>query len=74
MNKKIDLSKIEGNPDAVYDEKYYFGGKKSNYINYYALTDNSVFWSIVINAIRKYNIEGNHLDIGCALLKFYSKA
>ncbi len=67
MSKKIDLSKIEESPDKFYDKEYYFGGKKSNYADYYNLTDNPIFWSIVINTIKKYNIRGSHLDIGCAL-------
>ncbi len=67
MTKKIDLSTIEENPDTVYDRSYYFGATKSNYSDYYKLTDNAVFWSIVTSAIKKYNIRGSHLDIGCAL-------
>lgn len=49
-----------------FSKDYFSDNKNSNYILNYHYLDNDRYWSSIINAIKKYNINGKMLDIGCA--------
>jgi SAM-dependent methyltransferase len=58
-----------------YGQDYYYGRKLSNYLCYDSI-DTSKQFNTVISFIRKNNLKGNYLDVGCAfglLLKETSK-
>ncbi len=48
-----------------FSKDYFFGRKRSNYLNY-NYWDNDRYWKSIISAIKKYKIKGKMLDIGCA--------
>lgn len=52
--------------EHLFNRDYYFGRKNSNY-NDYRRWDNDRFWKSVIKTIKKYDIGGNSLDVGCAM-------
>lgn len=49
----------------LFSKDYFFGCKRSNYINY-DWWDNDGYWKSIISAIKKYKMSGRMLDIGCA--------
>jgi len=52
--------------EHLFNKDYYFGRKNSNYDNY-RKWDNDRFWKSVIKTIKRYDIGGNSLDVGCAM-------
>lgn len=48
-----------------FSRDYFFNSQKSNYNNY-QLSNNDNIWNPVVKIIKKYNINGRMLDIGCA--------
>jgi len=51
--------------ENYFDKNYFYGNKKSNYINYDNLNTSKLFGS-VIHFIEKQKLKGRFLDIGCA--------
>ncbi|HOY56148.1 MAG TPA: class I SAM-dependent methyltransferase [bacterium] len=51
--------------DHQFTKDYFFGKKLSNYKNY-NLWDNSYYWKDVIKYVKKNNLSGKILDVGCA--------
>lgn len=52
-------------PESFFAKDYFFGLKNSNYLNY-SHYDNDLFFRSIISKIKKYEIKGKALDIGCA--------
>lgn len=69
MSNNKDISK------EYFSEDYYYNTKNSNYADY-NMWDNDKIWQSEIDTVKKYNIKGKVLDVGCAfgfLLKRYDK-
>ena len=48
-----------------FGKDYFYGYKESNYLNYDKLNPSKLFKSIIY-FVKKYDIKGNILDVGCA--------
>jgi SAM-dependent methyltransferase len=65
--------KVMNEIKEVHSKDYYFGQKYSNYSDYNCF-DNDRYWKPEIQTIKKYNLHGKILDIGCAFGFFLKRA
>jgi 2-polyprenyl-3-methyl-5-hydroxy-6-metoxy-1,4-benzoquinol methylase len=51
--------------DEFFDEDYFFGNKKSNYVSYDEI-DPKIYFKNVIRFIEEHQMGGRYIDVGCA--------